>query len=92
MTEGVKTNAGVALPPDLPKERYTVRTTSLLLLLGRDPAYGTDYGVGRVSVTSKCRGLYTLHHGNFTAVGGRFLYARHPENVVFDLGRLPLRP
>ena len=46
------------------------------------------YGVGRVSVTGKCRGLYILHYGKLTAVGGRFLYARHLENVVFDLGGL----
>ena len=32
------------------------------------------------------KGLYILHHGKLTAVGGRFLYARHLENVVFDLG------
>ena len=38
------------------------------------------------------KGLYILHHGKLTAVGGRFLYARHLENVVFDLGGLPLRP
>ena len=38
------------------------------------------------------RGLYILHHGKLTAVGGRFFCARHLENVVFDLGGLPLRP
>ena len=53
---------------------------------------GTPYGVGRVSVTGLVEGLYILHHGKLTAVGGRFLYARHLENVVFDLGGLPLRP
>ena len=50
------------------------------------------YGVGRVSVTGLVEGLYILHHGELTAVGGRFFYARHLENVVFDLGGLPLRP
>ena len=50
------------------------------------------YGVGRVSVTGLVEGLYILHHGKLMAVGGRFLYARHLENVVFDLGGLPLRP
>ena len=50
------------------------------------------YGVGTLIVTGKCQGLYILHHGKLTAVGGRFLYARHLENVVFDLGGLPLRP
>ena len=54
--------------------------------------YHNDYGVGWLSVTGKCRGLYILHHGKLTAVGGRFLCARHLENVVFDLGGLPLRP
>ena len=43
-------------------------------------------------LTGKCRGLYILHHGKLTAVGGRFLYARHLENVVFDFGGVPLRP
>ena len=51
-----------------------------------------QYGGGRLMLTGKCRGLYILHHGKLTAVGGRFLYARHLENVVFDLGGLPLRP
>ena len=50
------------------------------------------YGVGGVSVTGLVEGLYILHDGKLTAVGGRFLYARHLENVVFDLGGLPLRP
>ena len=50
------------------------------------------YGVGTLIVTGKCQGLYILHHGKLTAVGGRFLYALHLENVVFDLGGLPLRP
>ena len=50
------------------------------------------YGVGTLIVTGKCQGLYILHHGKLTAVGGRFLYARHLENVVFDWGGLPLRP
>ena len=50
------------------------------------------YGVGSAIVTGKCQGLYILHHGKLTAVGGRFLYALHLENVVFDLGGLPLRP
>ena len=51
-----------------------------------------QYGGGRLSVTCLVEGLYILHHGKLTAVGGRFLYARHLENVVFDLGGLPLRP
>ena len=32
----------------------------------------THYGVGRVSVTGLVEGLYILHHGELTAVGGRF--------------------
>ena len=51
-----------------------------------------NYGVGLLNVTGLVEGLYILHHGKLTAVGGRFLYARHLENVVFDLGVLPLRP
>ena len=43
-------------------------------------------------LTGKCQGLYILHHGKLTAMGGRVLNARHLENVVFDLGELPLRP
>ena len=55
-------------------------------------AIARGYGVGTLIVTGKSRGLYILHHGKLTAVGGRFLNARHLENVVFDLGGLPLRP
>ena len=51
-----------------------------------------SYGVGWLSVTGLVEGLYILHDGKLTAVGGRFLYARHLEHVVFDLGGLPLRP
>ena len=41
------------------------------------------------NVDHNVRALYILHHGKITAVGGRFLCARHLENVVFDLGGLP---
>ena len=51
-----------------------------------------SYGVGTLSVTGLVEALYILHHGKLTAVGGRFLYARHLENVVFDFRGLPLRP
>ena len=34
-------------------------------------------------VSCLVEGLYILHNGKLTAVGGRFLYARHLENVVF---------
>jgi len=55
-------------------------------------AYTFTYGGGWLSVTCLVEALYILHHGKLTAVGGRFLYAPHLENVVFDFRGLPLRP
>ena len=83
--------AGIGPAPPVDNEVSSITITNFQTLVRPLGAthFGTRYGGGWLSVTGLVEGLYILHHGKVTAVGGRFLCARHLENVVFDWGGLP---